>query len=85
MANTLVEKDFRKPTSKVAHNRSDQEDYRISKGSARFMTWLGLVLGIPGVVMLLWEAERNIPAGIGFILVGAYIAWTGSGSMRLFK
>jgi hypothetical protein len=85
MQTPTVTEDYRKPTSKVAHNRDEQEDYRISKGSARFMTWLGLVLAVPGIVMLLWEAERNIPAGIGFILLGGYIAWTGSGSMRLFK
>jgi hypothetical protein len=85
MANTTVAKDLRKPTSKVAHNREEDEDYHISKGSARFMTWLGIVLAIPGLVMLIWEAERNIPAGVGFLILGSYIAWTGSGSMRLFK
>ena len=79
-----VSEDSRKPTSKLAHNRVDGEDYRISKGSARFMTWLGIVLAIPGVVMLIWEAERNIAGGIGFILVGAYIAWTGTGANKLF-
>ena len=79
-----VSEDSRKPTSKVAHNREASEDYRISKGSARFMTWLGIVIAIPGVVMLVWEAERHIPGGIGFLLVGGYIAWTGSGSNKLF-
>ncbi len=77
--------DFRKPTSKVAHNREHEEDYRISTGSAKLLTILGIVLIIPGIILLVWEAERNIYAGIGFILVGLATAWTGTGARRLFN
>lgn len=80
-----VSEDFRKPTSKVAHNREEQEDYRISTGSSKFLTWLGVVLVIPGIVLLIWEAERNVPAGLGFIAVGLFTSWTGAGARRLFK
>jgi hypothetical protein len=80
-----VEEDRRKPTSKVAHNREEQEDYRISTGSAKLLTLLGFVLVIPGVVMLVWEAERNVGAGIGFIVLGLATAWTGVGARSLFR
>ena len=80
-----VEEDFRKPTSKVAHNREEQEDYRISTGSAKLLTLLGFVLVVPGIVMLVWEAERNIGAGIGFIILGLATAWTGVGARILFR
>lgn len=80
-----VSEDRRKPTEKVAHNREVQEDYRITKGSASVLTILGVILAIPGVVLLVWEAERNVGAGIGFIILGAVVAWTGTGARRIFR
>ena len=80
-----MSEDHSRPTSKLAHNREDQEDYRISKGSANTLTILGVILVIPGVVMLVWEAERNIGAGIGFIILGLAVAWTGSGARMIFR
>jgi hypothetical protein len=75
----------RKPTQEVAKNREDQEEYYISSGSALFMTWLGVTLMIPGLALLFWPAERHIPWGIFFVVLGAYTAWTGLGSYRMIK
>jgi hypothetical protein len=75
----------RKPTGKVAENRVDDEEYNISEGSAGFMSWLGVMLLIPGIVLLAWEAKRSVPWGVFFIVLGLYIAWTGFGSFKLFK
>lgn len=77
--------DFREDIKGVASNRTEDEEYYISAGSANFMSWLGITLMIPGIIMLLIPSAFNLWGGIGFTVLGAYVTWTGVGAVKLFK